>query len=275
MFYNNILSLLDEAPPRSLVHSFLNGYARLGSGELSGPFFVKALEPLGHRPSTVRRTLHRMVETQELVSERRGRETFHRLGPFSLAVSASAERRIFGGAESGWDGHWTVATYQFAAGEREARDHVRVALELAGFASAARGVFLHPRDLGRQVLEALRVLGLERQLLVVRGEYQGLVSDRELVGRLWDLDAIARGFETHLQIFEPLLADLEAWSPAEAFAVSTACVISFLPLATASPELPSELLPDDWPESRARQLTVSILMDTAERMQQHGDALSN
>ena len=73
MLLDKILSLLNEAPPRSLIHSFLNGYARLGSGELSGPFFVKALEPLGHRPSTVRRTLHRMVETQELVSERRGR----------------------------------------------------------------------------------------------------------------------------------------------------------------------------------------------------------
>ncbi|MGE4607715.1 MAG: PaaX family transcriptional regulator C-terminal domain-containing protein [Myxococcota bacterium] len=271
MSIDQILSTIESTPTRSLIHALMNGYGRLHDCELPGPFLVAAAEPLGHRPKTVRQTLLRMVGTGELETTQRGRSKLYRLSAFSRANAAVSTAKLFGPAAGAWDGLWTVVSYQFATEERMEREKVRITLEMLGFASRTRGLYLHPRDHRNALAEAIGSAGLSERVMVFRAERSAGPSDTAMIRELWDIASLARGYRSFLRRFGSLRVRNQ--KPPDAFRTSLAVLIEFLDLAWTDPDLPAELLPDAWPGAEARELAIELVAGLESRAREHGDGL--
>lgn len=254
-----------------LVHQLLNTVAPARDGELSGPWLVAALGLLGHRPAAVRQMLRRMLRSGELEVRRRGRTNRFRLGPFSQSPAETARRKLLAHAPPDWDGHWTLALYQFRAAEREVREHVRVVLSLEGFGSLARGVFVHPRDRVKPVTSALAAVGMAERVHLLRATRAAGPDDPQTARRAWDLVALADGYRAFERRFAPLGSATLA--PAAAFRATSAVAHAFLEVAFADPELPAELLPPDWPGWQARALVRRLLPPLLAGALVHADTL--
>lgn len=261
-----------DASPVDLLYSLLYAYGSRRGGELPGPWLVAALTEFGHRESTVRQTLFRMLRERDLEARREGRVKWYRLSRYGRTEADIGRDKIFEPSDGEWDGQWTMVSYRFHTDERVDRDHAREILELDGFAALAPGVYLHPRDKAGRVLEAARSAGLEGRLVAFRGARIGGETDEALAERLWDLDRIAKGYRAFLDRFGSLRRR-RRFVPREAFAVRLALVLAFLDVAWDDPDLPPSLLPKSWPREAARQAAAHLYEVLLPPTMAFGDAL--
>jgi phenylacetic acid degradation operon negative regulatory protein len=200
-----------------------------------------------------------------------GRSRLYRLSPDLAAAVAAGTEKLFGADEPDWDGEFTLVQYAFDGASRVDRDRFRDLLEVEGFAPLSRGLFVHPRDRSRRVLEAAGRSAARRRVTVFRGRRAGKETDAEFVARLWDLGALARRYREFEATFAS--ADVGGESPARAFGLRLAVAISFLDVAWDDPGLPPSLLPADWPGRTARETARALYETLLPGALAHGDAL--
>lgn len=254
---DKILSSLCSAPAGYFVYSTFGFYGRRCGGELPGSWFVRALGPLGQDEFKVRQCLYRLEAQKELQARKAGRTKLYRATPFATASIEAGTSKIFAAPLEDWDGQWTVAHFHFGQALRVERDRVREILEIEGFAPLGPGVFVHPRDRSERIRRAVAGMGVAERLFVFRGRRLDQRSDRELVRELWDLGALASGYQAFLRKFEPLLAARRA-TGSTALGLRFAMVFDYLQVAWKDPELPQRLLPAGWPGWRARSVTRQL-----------------
>lgn len=250
------MSSLASATTSDFVYSSLSFFGARRGGALPGSWFVEALAPLGVGEPAVRQTLYRMEKSGALEARRAGRVKLYAPSPPTRAVMEAGRARMLGADESGWDGQWTVIHFRFPAAEWQLRDRLREVLMVEGFGALDPGLYLHPRDRAARVAAAAREAGVEDRLFIVRGHHREGGEARRLVHDLWDIAGIRGRYHTFLERFEAV--DPGALSDFEAFAVRFAAVFQFFRITWDDPELPLELLPDDWPGSRARARAAEI-----------------
>ena len=269
-----ILSTIRKAQTSLLVYSSLSAYAGRRSGELPGTWFVAAFGPLGRETQAIRQTLFRMVREKELVARKVGRVKFFSLSPYGRAATAAGFEKIALAPSDKWDGDWTIVRYGFTSRDRFDRDRVRDMLETEGFAALGRGVFVHPHDRTRRIVDALREVGRLDDVMLFRARRIGGEDDARLERRLWDLDALARRYRTFLEDFASLLRrPPRSWKPETAFAARFAVVLAYLEVAWDDPELPKSLLPTHWPGRRARELAATLYQRLLPGTLEHGDSV--
>lgn len=269
-----IVSTIRKAQTSLLVYSSLSAYAGRRTGELPGTWFVAAFRPLGRETQAVRQTLFRMVREKELVARKAGRVKFFRLSPYGRAATAAGFEKIASAPSEKWDGDWTIVRYEFTSQDRIDRDRVRDMLETEGFAAIGRGVFVHPHDRTRRIVDALREVGRLDDVMLFRARKIGGEDDAQLVRRLWDLGALERRYRTFLDNFASLLRrSPRSWKPEAAFAARLGVVLAFLDVAWDDPELPASLLPAHWPGRRARELVSTLYQRLLPGTLEYGDSL--
>ncbi len=267
---DEIWKTVSEAPIRRLIYSCLSAYGDKRGGELPGPWFSSVFEGIDHAPSAVRLALFRMVKNSELEPRKQGRVNFYRLAPFGRAGIEAGLQMLFGNPERDWDGAWTIVHFHFSQGDRFNRDHMRDILTLEGFGCLGPGLYIHPRDRGARVLEAM---GLSDGISVFRGPRVGGESDEELVGKLWDLDDLNLRYEAFLREARSLKKRLAMLSDREVFFYRIGVVLRFLGTGWSDPEIPETLLPADWLGHEARE-TAQLLYETLmPQTLAHGDEL--
>jgi phenylacetic acid degradation operon negative regulatory protein len=272
---NRILSTIAAEPPTELIYSLLSAYGNRRGGELPGAWFVAVLDPLRHKPASVRQALFRLARSGALETRKEGRLTWYRLSSYGQAAIATGSDKLFTPPQSSWDGRWTLVFYQFDTESRVARDHAREILELEGFALFARGVYIHPHERTERVRKLLREAQLEDWVTIFRAQRLGGETDGALAGRLWDLRRLGRGYRRFLQIFQPLVdRPAASWPPAGAFAARLALACSFLRTAWDDPGLPPALLPANWSGRRAREVAARLYHNLMPGTLRHGDAVT-
>lgn len=249
------LSSLRAAPTSRFVYSSLAFFGSRHGGELPGPWFTRALAPLGIEEGAIRQTLYRMEKRGALEVRREGRVNVYSASPATLAILEAGTEKILAPSQRVWDGAWTVVHYQFETDQRDARDQVRDVLTVEGFASLGPGLYVHPRDRAARVLRAVEAMGLADHVQSFRGRRDGPEPDDQFARRLWDLTRIAERYRRFVQRFQPVAeGSSTSLSPLDAFSLRFALVIGYLEVAWDDPELPPEVLPDKWPGGRARRL---------------------
>ena len=251
-----IVSSIASATTSDFVYSSLSFFGSRRGGALPGSWFVEALAPLGIGEAAIRQTLYRMEKSGALETRRAGRVKLYAPSAPTRAVIETGRARILGGEELAWDGRWTVVHFRFPADEAQLRDRLREVLMVEGFGALEPGLYLHPRDRVERVAAAAREAGAQERLLIVRGERRHGGDDRRLVHELWDLAGIRARYLAFLRRFEDV--DAAGLSDLEAFAVRFATVFEFFRITWDDPELPPELLPDDWPATRARVRAAAL-----------------
>ncbi len=212
-----------------------------------------------------------MVQRGSLLVRKQGRTNHYAFTELTRGYITTGIEKIFGPADKPWDQRWTLVQYQFASNQRADRDQVREILEIEGFGQLSRGVFLHPRDRVERIREGLKATGHSEGVSIFRAQWAQDEPEHDLAARVWDLESLAKSYTTFLKRFEAL--PKRRGTDADRFALRLGLAISYLRIAWDDPDLPLELLPEDWPGHRARHLTMSLYERWLDSTLAHGDRL--
>ncbi len=234
---------------------------------------IRLLEPFGLSPRLVRTSVYRLSRDGWLTSRQMGRRSYYSLTRSGWRAFEKAYRRVYAEPHQDWDGRWTlVITNEVPNGERES---VRRELGALGFGSIAPGVLAHPAPSREMLAASLQDLDVQGDLIILHARNDGLATSRplnRLVRDVWNLDALSAEYERFLRRFRPLYRALQGahrLDPGRAFVVRTLLIHEGRRLMLRDPQLPEEVLPDDWEGSAARLLTRNLYQLTYAAAERH------
>jgi phenylacetic acid degradation operon negative regulatory protein len=190
-----------------------------------------------------------------------GAKSYYSLTADGLALLREGERRIFQRNGAKWNGEWSVIVYFIPEDMREARDTLRRELTWMGYGPLNTATWISPHDLSEDVGKLARKLKIKGFLQIFRAKHLGLSDPKSLIARGWDLGRIHRGYadfiagyRSKLNAHLGRLRNGESVAPAECFAERFKLIHEYRRLPFFDPDLPEELLPDNWLRSEARAL---------------------
>lgn len=267
------LSTIRKAPTSYFIYSSLSFFGRHRGGELPGMWFVTGLADVGRDVAAVRQTLYRMTADGELKTRSVGRTKLYRATSFASAEIDAGLAKLFQPAEHNWDGQWTMVYVNLhGSTQRAARERVVALLAVRGFALLGNDVYFHPRDVQRDLVDALSPAA-RPHVLIVRGALANPAATGTVIRR-WNVPHLARRYRqtiAHLETLEQHCAsDL---SNRDAFVYRFAVVFDYLGVAWDDPGLPVEVLPSDWPGENARTLAARLYERLVEQATAYADEL--
>ena len=245
-----------------------------GAVWLSG--LIRLLAPLGLNERLVRTSVYRLAREGWLAARQDGRRSLYRLTDQGLRRFEHAYRRIYA-APADWDGRWEIVLAPAAALREHERRDLRKELWWEGFGNIIPGVFVRPARAGPAdvLTEILRTLGVERRVSVVTGHDAPGQDTRHLhalVRDCWDLAALAAEYRMFLHRFEVVIRNFRDGSgldPQQCFVVRSLLIHAFRRVTLHDPQLPSALLPADWPAAAAYSLCREFYMLAEEKAERH------
>jgi len=280
-----IQSLLERDPPRakSLCVTLLGDAIEPHGGNLWLSDLIELVTPLGINERLLRTSVFRLVAQDWLQSERHGRRSLYRLSPQGLALTREASARIYHGTPAEWEGDWTlVVVPRFGNGSLDKRGELRRQLVWAGFGVIAPGVFALPRDHSATARKVLAQLKMSRQALILgardlnsvlahmEGREDHALKISELISQCWDMEGVARQYQEFLATFGPMHAAAQSgMTPGQAFAVRALTLHEWRRIVLHDPQLPLQMLPDDWPGLAARNLCSQLYWSVFEQAESH------
>ncbi|MFG1636534.1 PaaX family transcriptional regulator [Pseudonocardia alni] len=268
---------LGQTSARSLLLTVLGEFV-LPAGE---PVWTRALldvlGALGVEAKSARQALARTAGEGLLTSDRDGRRVRWSLTPAGSELLSDGAARIygFGRPTTGWDGRWLVLLASVPESRRRLRHRLRTRLAWAGLGSPAPGVWVSP-DPGKeaQVAAVLDELDLAGSGYSFVGHYGGIGRADDIVAQAWDLDVVERAYSEFLDEFGPHLdpaCDASAAAASDrgagasdaddggdVLARQVRLVHAWRRFPFLDPELPAELLPEQWAGSRAAELFTTL-----------------
>lgn len=246
--------------PQHLLMTLLGDYWIGRTEHLPSASLVKLLAEFDITEPSARAALNRLTKRGLLVSTKRGRNTYYGLSPHSVPLLDETLRRIISfGTEDArpWDGAWTMVAFSVPESHRQLRHSIRTSLRWLGFAALFDGLWCSPWPEQEEALDVLRSVGVD-SATVMRAE----VDERSTISPLsaWDLsDVRGRYLEFEAQ-FAPLLEDARrgALTASEALVARTNVMDNWRTFLGVEPDLPADLLPEDWPRARIRNLFLEI-----------------
>jgi phenylacetic acid degradation operon negative regulatory protein len=262
-----LLSTIQKVPISYFVYSSLSCFGRRHGGELPGMWFVRALRLAGRDVAAIRQTLYRMEAEGELESRKVGRSKFYRASRMADAVIDAGTDKIFQPPAADWDGRWTMVHVHLSApGQRVARERVVGLLAVQGFALLGHDTYIHPRNVGPALLDALGAADRPHVVIV-----HGSLLNEDVIPAVlarWQIPILAERYRRTVARLGRIEARLDATlTPRDAFLLRFAVVFDYLGVAWDDPELPPAVLPTDWPGHQARRMAAdlySTLLDPAQ-----------
>ncbi len=222
---------------------------------------ITLLEPFGLSEGTVRTALSRMVKKGWLEGRRDGRHAFYSLTERGRRLLEEGTERIFR-PERGdtWDGRWLLLAYSIPQGDRRLRDRLRDRLAWLGFGSIGNGVWISPHDVSEEVDRLAEEMGLHERFVAFRAERVAGEGVEEIVGRCWDLDALASRYRSFLGRWHAVRArlDAKAESKERCFTLRFDLIHEYRRFPLEDPYLPRTLLPNPWPGDEAAALFLEL-----------------
>lgn len=236
---------------RALLLTILGELVLPRGGSIWTSTIVEALAQLDVGERNARQAAARLGEDGLLVAERVGRSTRWHLTDRARRLLDDGTRRIygFGASSTSWGGRWLVVIASVPEHERSKRHRLRTQLGFAGFGFLAPGIAISPHaDREPVANDVLRELGLDDSAVVFVAETGTLVPDAQIIDRAWDLDDLAERYRDFVETFPPR----DVVDGGRAFAWLVDLVHEWRRFPFDDPEIPSDLLPPDWPARRAR-----------------------
>ncbi len=229
---------------RALLTTVLGELVLPSSGSAWTRTLLMVMEGLGVQPKASRQALARMHDRGWLTKQRSGRETQWTLTEESSTLLGSGAERIYGFGQRArrWDGRWLVLLASVPAEDRRVRHRMTVGLRWAGFGSLGQGVWVSPWVSHEPaVVDLLRNLDVNATSFVA--ELGALGDGGDLAEQAWDLPALASEYRAFLED----TTSTSAASGVDAAVELTALVHRWRRFPSLDPDLPAQLLPDDWP----------------------------
>jgi phenylacetic acid degradation operon negative regulatory protein len=261
--------LLETRPPRakSLVVTVFGDSILPHGGRVWVGSLIRLLGPLGVNARGVRTAVQRLTVEGWLGNRSVGRRSDYAPTAESRPRFEAAERRIYGETACRWDGTWCLVLLGPEGVSSAVRDAARRELRWQGFGEISPALLLHPAAYRAPLRRALEELELGGRAIVFERAAFPLDSPsesrtlRDLVRSAWRLDELALGYRDFLGRFGPLDemrdGDLLA-EPETCFGLRTLAIHEYRRIRLRDPELPEELLPEDWEGRAARALCARL-----------------
>ena len=241
-----------DVTPRMRLVVFAFGAAsapsggQLPGGALAGPALIRLLSELGLSPGAARSLLLRMRREGWLDSERHGREARYRLAAAVSSAQVRIERQLRG-QRPPWAGSFSGILYEIPEPDRAFRDQLRRTAQLLGYAILRPGLLIATTDRWAELTALLPAQPPGSQLLKARITL-GTDDSRAVAARLWNLAGLAAEYRRVTADLTALTAAAGRLAPGrEAFRAFAAATLPVYQVTADDPDLPAELLPDDWP----------------------------
>lgn len=239
---------LQPLRPRSLVFDLFGDYVRYRGGEARMQAIVELLGTLGVGTAAARVALARLRTEGWFSTRKEGRSVVYVLSADAWRVLDEGRERIFERGAGDWDGAWHMAVCPTQSRDRAERDAMRRTLEWLGFGRLSASSWLNPHDRSNALRSDLVALGAPPvELFTCRTE--DAVADLRLVRRCWDLERLSAEYSQMLLRLEhlPSAGRLRRMPGREALRLRVALVAEYRRLPFRDPDLPSALLPSNWP----------------------------
>lgn len=232
------------------------------------------LELLGVGERAARSTLSRMKRRGWFVTRKEGRESQYVITEEGQAILKEGDARIFERPVTDWDGTWHLIVYSLPEERRKERNELRKKLVWLGFGNLAPGTWVSPHGREEDVLVIARDLGVDEYVTVFTAK---TASDEAIVGRCWDIAALESEYAAFVERYRPeyerLRGDVEL-APESCFLRRFWLTYDFQSFPRKDPNLPTELLPDDWIGHEARALFMAYRECLNEGMGEFMDRLA-
>lgn len=223
---------------------------------------IQLLEPMGLNERLIRTSMFRLTKDGWLASEKVGRRSDYSLTGLGRRRFDQAFKRVYNSVMPDWDGSWClVMLSQLNPAKRKA---VREELEWQGFGAIAPLVLACPRSEIADVNATLGELGaLEDAIVFESSSHSALGSNalRTQVRESWNIADLAVRYSEFIQLFRPLwqaLKDQDNLQPQDCFLARILLIHEYRKLLLRDPQLPEQLLPEDWEGRAARQLCTNL-----------------
>ena len=214
---------------------------------------VRLMASFGLSEAAVRQAVSRMSRQGWLTARKQGNRAYYAVTERGRRRIEALSPRIYGPVVE-WDGRWRMLAYNVSEQQRERRDRLRKELTVIGWAPIASSTWISPSDSLEQVREVAESTDVLGGIDLFESEYRGPLTDRELLEKCWDLEAIAGAYREFIGRYEKRL-DAErhgaTLSDEDAFVERLWLVHDYRKFTYVDPGLPSTLLPAHWPGTTA------------------------
>ena len=246
------------ARPNSFIFTLYGDmvHRRSGDSSLWIGALIRLMASFGVSAPAVRQAVSRMARQGWLVARREGNRAFYRVTERGRRRIEELSPRIYGPVIE-WDGRWRLMSYAIGEAHRKRREQLRVELSALGWAQLSPTTWISPSDTLTAAREAAAATGTLDAVNLFTSEYRGPRSDRELLERCWDIEAIAAAYRQFIARYEPRLRgerERNDLSDESALVERLWLVHDYRKFAYLDPGLPSELLPAHWPGTAAAAL---------------------
>jgi phenylacetic acid degradation operon negative regulatory protein len=212
---------------------------------------LHVLSGLDVEEKSARQAIARTAKDGWIVSTRDGRRVQWELTASGRKLLSEGAARIYstGGAQASWDRSWLVVLASVPESQRKLRHRLQTRLAWAGLGNPSPGLWVstHHERAG-EVRKIIDDLDLGASAMSFVGPFGEIGSQHALVERAWDFSAIALSYINFLDAVEGV--DPGPGDPV--LLAQVQLVHAWRRFPFIDPQLPAELLPNDWIGHTAR-----------------------
>lgn len=240
---------------------------------------ITLMAPFGINDRMVRTAVYRLTQDGYFSTEKHGRQSLYTLTDDGSRIFAAAERRIYATAQTIERADWTFLFLTSAFPESR-RKELAKQLGWEGLSQISSSVFAAPSDKISVLEDTLTDLSPTDGIVMFRAEPTDNASKTAALSKLvedaWPLRSLAGlyvSFQDLLHPIETYLGSGQQLTPQQAFVLRTLIVHAYRRLLLKHPTLPSNLLPKDWPGTKAMQMYQNIYRSLLLKSEKHVDLL--
>jgi phenylacetic acid degradation operon negative regulatory protein len=268
--------------PQAAILTLYGDYLLKRGGEIGIGSLIELLSSLGLSQQAVRSAVSRMCRAGLLKVRRVGRKSYYSLTKDGHQLLTKGAKRIFERKNSHWDGSWNIVTYSIPEQRRQARDRLRLELNWMGYGALTEATWISPYDLTKEVEELGESLRIRDYIQIFQARNQDLTDPKKMVSLGWDLSRIHQKYASFIQKYQPKLENhlrrrhaSETIEPSECFVERFGLIHEYRKLPFFDPDLPTELLPEDWLRPKAAALFREYHELLADKANKYFDSVFN
>jgi phenylacetic acid degradation operon negative regulatory protein len=247
--------------PQQVVLTLYGDYILHLGGEIGIDTLIKLLANFDLSQQAVRSAISRMSRKGLIKVRRVGRRSYYSLTGHGRTLLTEGARRIFKRKTTKWDGNWNIVTYSIPEKTRETRDIFRRELAWLGYGPLSEATWVSPYDMTKEVNELAEKLNIRNCVQIFSAKQGGSAHPTSIINWCWDLDKIHEKYRDFVEKYQNKLKDHqkrlqagEVIEPGECFVERFHLIHEYRRLPFYDPDLPIELLPENWLRPQAANL---------------------
>jgi len=267
--------------PRAAMLTLYGDYVLQRGGEIGIGSLVRLLSNFGLSEQAIRSAVSRMCRSGLLKAKRTNRKSYYSLTSKGHSLLTAGAQRIFQRKKSHWDGNWNIITYSIPERIRQVRDRLRLELGWMGYGALGEATWISPYDLTKEVEDLAESLQIKEYIQIFQAKHQSSADPKKIVSRSWDLGRIHERYANFIAKYRPKLVyhlkRLQAGEnlePSECFVERFNLIHEYRKLPFLDPDLPQELLPENWLRPQATALFDEYHNLLTEKANEYFDSVS-